>query len=244
MTGKTEPELRAELVEHSRRLYDEGYVTSTDGNLSVRMGGDLFLVTPSGRSKRSVRSEEILKVDFQGRLVDGDGRPTTELPMHLAAYRVRPEVRAVIHAHPTHAIALSLAGVQLAGCMLPEVILDLGTIPTAPYATPGSLAAGDVVAAGLRTASALILDRHGSLTVGRDLLEAYHRLERMEHAAKISHLARQLGDWKTLTPAQMEELLARRKASGALAGVTNCNSCGICVAAPGAAGLPARSGAC
>ncbi|MBI4614893.1 MAG: class II aldolase/adducin family protein [Planctomycetes bacterium] len=225
----TEPEIRAHLVEVSHRLHREGFVAATDGNLSVRLPGDLVLVTRSAVPKNEVTEEDIVKIDLTGRVLSGSGRPSSELAVHLAAYRVRPDVRAVIHAHPVTCVAFSLSGLSLAGCLLPEVVLDLGTIPTAEYATPGTERAAEVVARELRTASAVVMDRHGSITVGRDLDEAYNRLERMEHAARITHLAMQLGPVRKLSPAELEELLARKRARGELAGVENCNSCGACL---------------
>ena len=184
-----EHELRQRIVEIGKLMHQKNFVAAGDGNISARLDRERLLVTPSGFSKGFLSSEQLLVVNMEGEKVGanlGAAReltPSSEIRIHLECYRQRSDVRAVIHAHPPYAIACTLAGLSLAKCTLPEVVYDLGTIPTAPYATPASPEGPEMIRALISHYDALMLDRHGSVTVGRDLWEAYMRLERVEHSA-------------------------------------------------------------
>ncbi len=197
--------IRRELVAVCRALYQRQLLAATDGNLSVRVGNEL-LTTPSGVNKGFIREEDILTVDLTGRVVAGEGKPTTELLLHLEVYRVRPEAGAVIHAHPPIATAFTIAGISLAEGMLPEVVLTLGAIPTAPYATTGTPEMAAAVRDLLPCYDAILLEQHGALTVGHNLWEAYNRMEKVEHAAWTVWLARQLGRARTLPAEEVAKL--------------------------------------
>jgi L-fuculose-phosphate aldolase len=177
-------------------LYQRQLLAATDGNLSVRVG-DGLLTTPSGINKGFIREEDILTVDLTGQVLAGVGQPTTELLLHLEVYQVRPEAGAVIHAHPPIATAFTLAGVSLAQGILPEVVLSLGAIPTAPYATTGTPEMAAAVRDLLPLYDAILLEQHGAVTIGQNLWEAYNRMEKVEHAAWTVWLARQLGRART-----------------------------------------------
>ena len=213
-----EEQARQEVVRICRLLWERGYVAAADGNVSVRLGPDRLLATPSGLSKGFLQPDQLVLTDLEGALlpaqVDGAQglRPSSELRVHCEAYRQRPDIGAVIHAHPVAAVACSLAGVSLAEAVLPEVVLDLGAIPTTRYASPASAEGPEVMRELIRDHDALILDRHGSVTVGQDVWDAYLKLERVEHAANILLAARQLGPLPALPPAEVERLLARRRA--------------------------------
>ena len=209
-----EPRLRALICEYGRRLYQRNLVAATDGNLSVRLAEGRFLCTPSGVSKGFMEPGDLLIADGQAGRLEGEGRVTTEFTTHLAAYEERPEVMAVVHAHPPCATALSLAGVSMDAPLLPEVVMSLGTVPTAPYATPGSPEGAGSIRALIRNHDALLLDRHGAITVGRNLTDAYFKMEKLEHAAYIVIQARLLG-----TPAPLSEDAVQR-ALAACAGYT------------------------
>ncbi len=200
-----ERELRREMVEVCRALYQRQLLAATDGNLSVRVGDEL-LTTPSGVNKGFIREEDILTVDLTGQVVAGVGKPTTELLLHLEVYQVRPEAGAVIHAHPPIATAFTIAGISLAEGILPEVVLTLGAIPTAPYATTGTPEMAAAVRDLLPYYDAILLEQHGALTVGQNLWEAYNRMEKVEHAAWTVWLARQLGQARTLPPEEVAKL--------------------------------------
>jgi L-fuculose-phosphate aldolase len=236
-TTDQEHRLRAELVETGRRLYEHSFVSGTDGNLSVRLGPDLMLTTPSGVHKGTMRPEEIVTCDLSGRAVGDGGRPSSEIRMHLLVYEARPDVAAAIHAHPVHAVALSLVGVSLAECLLPEPALALGAIPTAPYATPTTEdvpeSIRDLLACGT---NALVLARHGTLTLGRSLEEAYVRLETLEHAARITAVARSMGVPTPLPAREVERIERIARGLGVARPAPQCSQCGTCGQPAGAGG--------
>lgn len=205
--------LSRQLVAVCRALYQRQLVAALDGNVSVRQG-QAILTTPSGVNKGSLQVEDLVLVDSDGRLVAGRGRPTSELLLHLEVYRQRPDARAVIHAHPPVATACTIAGVSLAEGILPEVVLTLGGIPTAPYATTGTPAMAAAIRDLLPRFDAMLLEQHGALTVGRDLWEAYYKMEKVEQAAWTLWLARQLGQVRPLPPAEVAKLTALGIAKG------------------------------
>lgn len=200
--------LRRRLVAVARRLEAQGFFPGPSGNLSVRLTAERFLVTPSGVPKGQLQPEELLVVDADGQVVEGlrGLRPTSELPMHLEAYRQRPDAGAVVHAHPAACVALTLAGVDLTQPVLPEVVLLLGAVPTTPYATPSSEENRRAIANLIGKHDALLLARHGSLTVGRTLEEAAMRLEVLEHAAQTLLWAQLLGGGAPLPPEAVRKL--------------------------------------
>lgn len=202
-----EPELRQLLVEICHRMYRQGLIAAGDGNVSARLdGGDEVLVTPTGLHKGFIREADLVVVDERGRLRRGERKPSSEFLMHELAYAERPDVGAVVHAHPPITVALALAGVDLSQCVLSETCLVLGPILVAPYSTPTTEEVPRVLKPYMRQANAIVMDRHGALTLGRTLEEAYNRLEAMEHAAKILHAARLLGPVKPLPPHEVQKL--------------------------------------
>ncbi len=213
-----EQELRQQIIAVGKLLHQKGYVAATDGNISARWGEDKVLVTPSGVSKGLMSPGDLLVTDLEGRLLDeaGGGKPSSEFPLHLQAYRQRPDVRAVVHAHPPVAIACSIAGLSLEPCVIPEVVVMLGSIPTAPYATPGTPEGAEVIRELILTRDALLLDHHGVVAVGSSPMDAYLKLEKVEHAAQIILAARQLGRVTPLKPEQVEKLIDIRRRHGLL----------------------------
>jgi L-fuculose-phosphate aldolase len=207
---------RAGLAAAGRRLDRLGFVPATDGNLSVRIAPDRLLVTPSGRSKGDLGEADFLVTDLDGRVVEGSGHPSSELPMHLAVYRRRPDVGAVVHAHPPTASGFSVAGVDLTQPLLPEILLTVGPVPLTRYATPGTGEIPLSVAPFLDRHDAFLLANHGVLTLGRDLSEALHRMERVEHLARVALVARLLGGGRELTAEQISGLLAASAANALL----------------------------
>ena len=199
--------LSEQLVAVCRALYQRQLVAALDGNVSVRQGRDI-LTTPSGVSKGFLQSEDLVLVDTEGQVLAGTGQPTSELLLHLEVYRQRPEAMAVIHAHPPVATALTIAGVSLTEGILPEVVLTLGAIPTAPYATTGTPAMAAAIRDLVPRYDAMLLEQHGALTVGRNLWDAYYKMEKVEQAAWTVWLARQLGQARQLPPAEVAKLTA------------------------------------
>lgn len=203
--------LAEELVKVCHWMYQKGFIASSEGNVSVRLGEDCILVTPRGVHKGFLQPHQVVVTDLHGRQISGDVPPSTELPVHLLVYQERPDVAAVVHAHPTMAIACSLAGISLADGVLPEVITGLGAIPTAPYSTPGTKEAAEAIRSLIKQFDAIILARHGSVTVGQTLLDAYSKLEMLEHTARILSLARLLGP---VAPLPAEEIVRLLLAGG------------------------------
>jgi L-fuculose-phosphate aldolase len=199
---------RAALVSSGRRLDALGFAPATDGNVSARLAPDRLLLTPAGREKGSLDPEDLLVVDLEGRVVEGTGRPSTETPMHLFCYRRRKDVGGVVHAHPPVATAFAAAGVPLDAPVMPEIVLTVGAVPLVPYAAPGSEALARALEPWVDGHAAFLLASHGVLTLGRDVKEALHRMERVEHLAKVTLAARLLGGPRALTEAQVGTLLS------------------------------------
>ncbi|MCX5889265.1 MAG: class II aldolase/adducin family protein [Deltaproteobacteria bacterium] len=200
-----EAPLKQEIVRVCRMLHRKNYLAATDGNVSVRLG-DRVLVTPSGVHKGLMEANQVITVDLTGRVLRGEGRPTSEIRMHLLAYELRPDVGAVVHAHLPYATACTLAGIDLLEPILPEVVITLGGIPTAPYATPGSAAVPEAIREFLREYDAILLSRHGAMTVGQDVMDAYNKMEKLEHTARVVLVARLQGPVSPLPAAEVETL--------------------------------------
>jgi L-fuculose-phosphate aldolase len=229
----SEFEMRQEMVRVARLMWERGYVAATDGNLSARLGSDRLLVTASGQSKGFLSADDLVMINLDGELVPshrGRGmRPSSEIMMHLEVYNQRPDVNAVVHAHPPIATAFSIAGVSLARCVIPEVIVTLGSIPTAEYATPGTGEVASSIRRAVCDYDAIILAHHGSLTVGRTLWEAYLRLEKVEHTAQITLAAQQLGQVQTLSSEAVAKLTQLRREALQRQGSDLCADCSICL---------------
>lgn len=201
-------DLRLALLACGRRLDALGFAPATDGNLSARVGPDRYLVTPAGREKGSLLPEDLLVVDADGRVLEGTGRPSTETRMHLLCYRKRPGVGGVVHAHPPVATAFAASGAPLDAPVMPEIILTVGPVPLVPYATPGTEELARALEPWIEGHDAFLLASHGVLALGEDLREALHRMERVEHLAKVTLAARLLGGPRPLSEAQVASLLA------------------------------------
>jgi L-fuculose-phosphate aldolase len=228
-----EYELRQEMVRIGRLMWERGYVAAADGNLSARLGPDRLLATPSGLSKGFLSAQDLVVIRLDGEPVPsyrGRGqKPSSEILMHLEVYRQRLDVGAVVHAHPPAATAFSIAGVTLARCILPEVVVTLGGIPTAEYATPGTAEVPESINQAIQEYDAIVLAHHGTLTVGQTLWDAYQRLEKVEQAAQITLIARQLGQVKTLSPEAVNKLMALRREWLQRQGRDACQGCNVCL---------------
>ncbi len=206
MSMNSRMHLREEVVWVCRRLAEKGLVAASDGNVSCRLDSNYVLITPGGRHKGDLECADLLVLDETGMPVEGPGTPSSELRMHLCVYENRPDVEAVVHAHPPMLTALTLAGLPFCAELLPEVWLTIGPVPTAPYATPSTREVPDAVRGLIGGHEALLLERHGSLTVGRTVREACMRLEKLEHAAHIQFYAHLLKNGPP-DPLRTEDLL-------------------------------------
>lgn len=209
----SESDLRLAILECGRICYERGLVTSTDGNISLRVGEDRVLITPSGVSKGRMRLDDLLLIDLSGNVIRSfpGGVPSSETSMHLEVYARRPDVRAVIHAHPPFATALTVAGFGFPLDVLPEILLTLGEVPVTEYAAPSSHQDANAIRPFIKDHDALLLSQHGSLTVGKDLEQALVKLERLESVAEIFWRAQMLGNVKRISPEACQELIAIRK---------------------------------
>jgi L-fuculose-phosphate aldolase len=215
-------ELKAKICEIGARMYQRGYIDGYSGNITVKTNDGPILTSPSGVAKGFLQQHQILLVDEEGNCVDDQKprqglRPTSELSMHLECYRQRDDVQAVVHAHPPNAVALTIAGIELTQPLIPEMIVMLGVVPTAPYATPSSAENRDVIRSLVTDHDTIMLAHHGSVTVGRSLEEAYMRLEVLEHNATILSKVMTLGGPKRrLGPSDLSKLLRERETLGLL----------------------------
>lgn len=219
---KSEDALRADIVEVGRRLHARGYVASNDGNISLRLPGDRLLSTPKGVSKGFMTPEMMVVTDRSGRKVAGERDPSSELLMHLAVYQNRPDIQAVVHAHPPIATGFAVAGIPLDRAVLAEVVTTLGSIPIAEYGTPSTSELADAVAKYVRAHDGLLLANHGALTIAADLFAAYYKMETIEHFARISLVARLLGREHLLSREEVLRLQALRGSYGIAAPAPIC----------------------
>jgi L-fuculose-phosphate aldolase len=210
---KSESELRKELIAVCRRISALSLIGAGEGNVSLLLGPRRVLATPSGSNKALLEPHQLVVAALEdGHKIIGNGAPSSELALHLAVYRSRPDVGAVVHAHPPTAIALTLAGIRLDQPLMPEVVTALGpgipTIPTAKYATPSTTELADGVVETMCRHDACLMERHGAIAVGRDLREACDRMETVERVAQVILRARLLGGNPTpLAPQEIERLL-------------------------------------
>lgn len=206
MSSTSEDTLRGDIVEVGRRLYARGYCASNDGNISVRLEGARVLTTPKSVSKGFMTPDMMVVTDMSGRKLQGDRDPSSELLMHLAVYRNRPDARAVVHAHPPLATGFAVAGIPLDRAVLAEVITTLGSIPIAEYGTPSTPELAEAVERHVKAHDGLLLANHGALTLGQELFAAYYKMETIEHFAKISLVARLLGRERLLSREEVDRL--------------------------------------
>jgi L-fuculose-phosphate aldolase len=206
--------LKNDIIEVGKRVYARGYVASNDGNISARIDKDRVIITPTGVSKGFMKVEDLVIVDFNGKVLSGTKKPSSEVFMHLQMYKDRPDVNSVCHAHPPYATGFAVAGIPLDKCVLPEVIIALGSVPLIEYGTPGTEEFYKPVVKVLQNYDAFLLANHGALTIGKDIVNAYHKMETIEHFAHIAFVAQQIGYVKTLNPEQVKKLLDIREKMG------------------------------
>ncbi|MGC2693904.1 MAG: class II aldolase/adducin family protein [Desulfobaccales bacterium] len=203
-------QLKQDIVRVCQMLHRKNYLAATDGNVSVRLG-DQVLLTPSGVNKGMMAEDQVITVDLEGRLLAGTGRPSSELRMHLLVYELRPEAGAVVHAHLPYATACTLAGISLLEPILPEVVITLKGIPTAAYATPGTEEVPKAIRDFILEFDAILLSRHGAMTVGHDVMDAYNKMEKLEHTARVVLAARLQGTVSPLSDSEVEKLRRLRE---------------------------------
>ncbi len=222
MIAFDEEQIREEIVEVGRRLYARGFVASNDGNISVRLDDQRLITTPKGVSKGFMTPDIMVITDFDGRKLVGEREPSSELPMHLEIYRNRADVKAVVHAHPPLATGFAVAGIPLTRAVLAEVVTTLGSIPIAEYGTPSTQELPDAVRKYIKAHDGLLLANHGAVTCCKTVMTAYYKMETIEHFAKISLVARSLGQEHLLSREEVSRLQGLREMYGIAAPAPVC----------------------
>lgn len=214
----TELKLREDIVRVGRLMFDKNWIAANDGNISVRLpdedGQARLLATPTGVSKGMLLVEDMIVTDLEGNKIRGARERTSEMDMHTTIYKMRPDINAVVHAHPPTATGFAVAGRALNIGILPEVIVCLGSVPLAEYSEPGTPALSESMRPYVPKYDALLLANHGAVAYGEDLFRAYHRLETVEHSARITLVAELLGGPKVLPRAEIKKLFVARERYG------------------------------
>ena len=197
------------IIQIGKYLYQYRYVVAAEGNISARISDSEIWITPSSLCKGMLNAEELIKVDIHGTILENPSglKPTSELLMHLAIYQERRDVNAVVHAHPSIATGFSVAGKSMEQCVMPEMLLTTGLVPLVKYGTPATSELSENVRQGIKNLNAILLENHGAVTVGQDLMQAYFRMESLEHYARIFLTAKILGGERTLNDDQISVLL-------------------------------------
>lgn len=238
----SEYEIKKQICDIGRRIYNRGMVAANDGNISVKLSDHEFLCTPTGVSKGFMTPEYICKVDEKGNVIQANGsfKPSSEIKMHMRVYKERPDVQSVVHAHPMYATSFAIAGIPLTQPIMPEAVISLGCVPIAEYGTPSTEEIPNAVSRYLQHFDAVLLENHGALTYADSLLSAYHKMESVEFYAKLLYLSKQLGGPKELSREQVQRLYEIRRKFGMTGkhpadlcpnnkdGKLSCHNCGAC----------------
>ncbi len=204
-------EIKKQICEAGHKLYSRGFVAANDGNISVKVNDNEYYCTPTGVSKGDLTPDMIIRIDGKGNKLEGKLNPSSEIKMHLRVYQERPDVMAVVHAHPPVATAFTVAGVELDQYILPEAVLTIGNVPTCEYGTPSTMEIPDSLNPYLQKHDAFLLKNHGALTVGCNLQKALFTMEEVEFNAVICKHARELGNVEEIPCEQLEKLMELRK---------------------------------
>ena len=206
--------LKEQMCAIGHRIWLKGFCAGNEGNHSIRIGPDRVLCTPTGISKGFLKPDDICTVDMEGKQVAGKRKRTSEILMHLAIYKARPDVKAVVHSHPPHATAFAIAGVEMPTCIHPEAEVFLGAVKTAKYVTPGDTRLGESLMPYVKDANTILLQNHGTVSFDVDLENAYYKLEIVDAYARILILAKQVGSIRPLDGGEMKELLELKQRFG------------------------------
>ena len=212
----SEYEIKKQICDIGKRIYDRGMVAANDGNISVKISDNEFLCTPTGVSKGFMTPEYICKVDADGNVIQANKgfKPSSEIKMHMRVYKERPDVKAVVHAHPIYATSFAIAGIPLTQPIMPEAVIALGCVPIAEYGTPSTHEIPDAVSKYLQYYDAVLLENHGALAYSDSLLAAYHKMESLEFYAELLFLSKQLGGPQEISEAQVEKHYEIRRQFG------------------------------
>jgi L-fuculose-phosphate aldolase len=221
--------LKQEICEIGHKIYDKGFVAANDGNISYRISENHVLCTPTLVSKGSLKPDDICLVDMSGKQLSGKKKRTSEVMLHLEIYKANPKVKAVVHSHPPHATAFSVAGEEIPTCILPEVEVFLGPIPTAVYETPGAQAFAQTILPFVETAKIVVLKNHGTVAWGETLQQAYWWTEILDAYCRILLIAKQVGRVERISPPKVEELLDLKERFGITDDPRRLHNADLCV---------------
>jgi L-fuculose-phosphate aldolase len=225
--AKLEREYRDDIVEVGRLMFQKSWVAANDGNITIRLDEEYILATPTGISKGMMRPDDLIIVDRSGNKISGRREKTTEIAMHLKIYELRPDVRAVVHAHPPVTTGFAAAGRPLNMALLPEVVISLGSVPLAAYGLPGTPALTEPMIPLIPKHDALLMANHGAVCFGEDVFQAYFRMEIMEHFARVTLIAELLGGAKVLPRDEVNKLLDSRSRYGVRAPSSGAEACPV-----------------
>jgi len=212
--SKTERELRQDIVDIGRFVWQKEWVASNDGNITIRLDSERVMCTPTGVCKGLMHPDDLIVVDMQGKKLEGRNEGTTEIAMHLAIYNLRPDVMSVLHAHPPVATGFAAAGRALNLALLPEVIIGLGCVPLVDYGLPGTPALIEPMLPLIPKYDALMMGNHGVVCYGEDVHKAFFRMETVEHFARITLVAELVGGPRVLPKAEVQKLVDARTRYG------------------------------
>lgn len=198
--------IRKEIIEVCRRAYEKGFVAAYDGNMSARVSKNSILITPSRKCKGDLCQRDLIEIDTTGKMVLGEGKPSTELKLHLEIYKQRKEINSVCHCHPVFASAFATANVEINVKVLPEAYLTFEEIPVCRYSAPSTEELAESIKPFIKKSNALLLANHGAVTIGKTVMEAYYYMEKLEHTAKTLYLSRALGGAKELDEDELIKL--------------------------------------
>lgn len=220
-----EHKIRQQICEVGQKLYDKGFVAANDGNISVRISPNEIIVTPTGVSKGGMKPEDLVKMTLDGTILSGKAKPSSEVKMHIQVYRLNSKIQAVVHAHPPIATAYAVARMPMQKPILSEAVVNLGIVPVADYALPGTQEVPDSIKPYINDYNAVLLANHGLLTWGEDLTQAFYRHESVEHYGKILLYVNQIGQAQEFNCEEVGALLDIRKQIGIESGgVPECRS--------------------
>jgi len=222
-------QLKQEICEIGRRIYAKGYAAANDGNITVKISDNEVLCTPTMVSKGFLKPDDICKVDMQGRQLEGRKKRTSEILLHLELFKDDPTMKAVVHCHPPHATAFSIAGEEIPTCILPEVEIFLGVVPTAVYENPGTQAFADTIRPFVGKANTVVLKNHGTISWGRSLQEAYFRTEILDAYCRMLCIAKDLGKIERISEGHVEGLLELKETLGYTGDPRRLENADLCV---------------
>lgn len=206
----SEQQLREDMVRVGRFIFDKGWVAANDGNITVRLDERRILATPTGICKGMMQPDDLIVCDLEGEKICGERERTSEMGMHLTIYRMRPDIRSIVHAHPPVATGFAVAGRALNLALLPEVVIGLGSVPLAEYGLPGTPALSEGMRPYIPKYDALLMANHGAVAYGEDVFQAFFRMETVEHFARITLVAELLGGPKVLPRVEVQKLFDAR----------------------------------